>query len=198
VRKIGSSVSTKINIRLIAATNRDLAAMVGKGEFREDLYYRLNVIPLNLPTLKERVEDVEILTDYFLRRIATEICKPSLTICRDAVEKMRSHSWPGNIRELENTLKRAAALCTSDHLEVEDLMFIANNDGNRQIPSGPTRTSLKIKGNLLDNNQRNLIISALNDNSWNYTKTASELGIGRTTLWRKIKKYDLKQELVSE
>ena len=198
VRKIGSSVSTKINIRLIAATNRDLAAMVGEGEFREDLYYRLNVIPLNLPTLKERVEDVEILTDYFLRRIATEICKPSLTICRDAVEKMRSHSWPGNIRELENTLKRAAALCTSDHLEVEDLMFIANNDGNRQIPSGPTRTSLKIKGNLLDNNQRNLIISALNDNSWNYTKTASELGIGRTTLWRKIKKYDLKQELVSE
>jgi len=198
VRRIGSSVSTKVDIRLVAATNRDLAAMVGEGEFREDLYYRLNVIPLNLPTLKERVEDVEILTDYFLRRIATEIGKPSLTICRDAVEKMRSHSWPGNIRELENTLKRAAVLCTSDHLEVDDLMFIASNDGGKQIPAGPTRTSLKIKGNLLDSNQRNLIIRALNDNSWNYTKTASELGIGRTTLWRKIKKYDLKQELVSD
>jgi DNA-binding NtrC family response regulator len=197
VRRIGSSVSTKIDIRLVAATNRELMALVSEGEFREDLYYRLNVIPLNLPTLGERVEDVEILTDYFLRRIAAEIGKPNLTICREAVEKMRGHTWPGNIRELENTLKRAAALATSDHLEIEDLMFIASNDGGNRPPTGPTRTSLKIKGNLLDNNQRSLIVHALNDNGWNYTKTATELGIGRTTLWRKIKKYDLKQELVS-
>ena len=198
VRRIGSSVSTKVDIRLVAATNRDLAAMVAEGDFREDLYYRLNVIPLNLPTLKERVEDVEVLTNYFLRRVAAEIGKPTLTISREAVDKMRSHSWPGNIRELENTLKRAAALCSGTHLEVDDLTFIASDDGGSQTPSGPTRTSLKIKGNLLDSNQRNLIVRALNDNNWNYTKTAGELGIGRTTLWRKIKKYDLKRELVSD
>ncbi len=198
VRRIGSSVSTKVNIRLVAATNRELGMLVAEGDFREDLYYRLNVIPLNLPTLKERAEDVEILTEYFLRRIAAEVGKPGLTICREAVEKMQSHSWPGNIRELENTLKRAAALCSHDHLGIDDLVFIASNNNSAGPPVGPTRTSLKIKGNLLDNNQRSLIVRALNDNSWNYTKTAGELGIGRTTLWRKIKKYDLKRELVSE
>jgi DNA-binding NtrC family response regulator len=168
--------------------------MVSEGEFREDLYYRLNVIPLNLPTLKERAEDVEILTEYFLRRIAAEIERPSLTISHEAVDKLRTHTWPGNIRELENTLKRAAALCSSNRLEADDIMFIAT-DEPAGLPTGPTRKRLQIKGNLLDDGQRTLIIKALNDNNWNYTKTASELGIGRTTLWRKIKKYDLKQEL---
>lgn len=198
VRRIGSTVSTKIDIRVIAATNRDLGTMVAEKKFREDLYYRLNVIPLNLPTLKARAEDVEILTDYFLRRIASEIGRPSLTISRQAIDKMRSHTWPGNIRELENTLKRAAVLCTSDHLEIGDIMFIASEDDTTSTASGPTRISLQIKGNLLDNNQRTLIVRALNDNNWNYTKTATELGIGRTTLWRKIKKYDLRKELVSD
>jgi len=198
VRRIGSTISTRIDIRVIAATNRDLGTMVAEEKFREDLYYRLNVIPINLPTLKDRAEDVEILTDYFLRRISSEIGRPSLTISRQAIDKMRSHTWPGNIRELENTLKRAAVLCTSDHLEVGDIMFIASEDDTTSAVSGPTRTSLQIKGNLLDNNQRTLIVRALNDNNWNYTRTATELGIGRTTLWRKIKKYDLRKELVSD
>jgi DNA-binding NtrC family response regulator len=196
LRRIGSSAQRKVDVRIVAATNRDLGTMVADGSFREDLYYRLNVIPLNLPTLRERAEDVEILTDYFLRRIATEIERPSLTINREAVDKLLSHTWPGNIRELENTLKRAAALCASNHLQADDIMFIAT-DEVPTLPVGPTRTSLKIKGNLLDDGQRTLIIKALNENDWNYTKTATELGIGRTTLWRKIKKYDLKQEFVN-
>ncbi len=196
LRRIGSAASRKVDVRIVAATNRDLGTMVAEGKFREDLYYRLNVIPLNLPTLRERAEDVEILTDYFLRRIATEMERPSLTIGRDAVDKLLSHTWPGNIRELENTLKRAVALCTSSHLQGDDIMFIATDEAPA-IPIGPTRTSLQIKGNLLDDGQRSLIIKALNENDWNYTKTAGELGIGRTTLWRKIKKYDLKQELVT-
>jgi len=168
--------------------------MVREGSFREDLYYRLNVIPLSLPTLTERAEDIEILTDYFLRKISGEMKKPTLTITHNAVDKLLKHTWPGNIRELENTLKRAAALCSSTSLDVGDIMFIASESTDRTSPTGPVRTSLHLKGNLLDNNQRSLIVKALDDNNWNYTKTATELGIGRTTLWRKIKKYDLKQE----
>jgi DNA-binding NtrC family response regulator len=197
IRRLGSAVSTKIDVRILAATNRDLGTMVASGEFREDLYYRLNVIPLNLPTLRERAEDVEILTEYFLRRISIEVERPSMTISREAVDKLLTHHWPGNIRELENTLKRAIALCTSNQLETADIMFIASDTDHHKTPVGPTRISLQIKGNLLDNNQRNLIVGALNENNWNYTKTAQELGIGRTTLWRKIKKYDLKQDLVT-
>ncbi|MEW5797134.1 MAG: sigma-54 dependent transcriptional regulator [Candidatus Zixiibacteriota bacterium] len=194
IRKVGSGTSQKIDVRIIAATNRDLGGMVADGKFREDLYYRLNVIPLSLPALKERIEDVEILTDYFLRRIAAEIGRPSLTISREAVDKLLGHSWPGNVRELENTLKRAAALCSSTHLEASDIMFIVSDDNRAQQVSGPTKSSLRLKGNLLDHNQRRLIIQALTENNWNYTRTASELGIGRTTLWRKIKRYDLKRD----
>jgi two-component system, NtrC family, response regulator AtoC len=194
IRRVGSSTMRKVDVRIVAATNRDLSGMVADGKFREDLYYRLNVIPLYLPTLRERVEDVEILTDYFLRRIAAEIGRPSLTIGRQAVDKLVSHSWPGNVRELENTLKRAAALCLTSHLEAVDIMFVATDDNRGAQSNGPTRTTLRIKGNLLDNNQRQLIVQALNENDWNYTRTASDLGIGRTTLWRKIRRYDLNRE----
>lgn len=195
IRRVGSSTTHKVDVRIVAAANRELSTMVGEGKFREDLYYRLNVIPLNLPTLKQRSEDIEILTEYFLRRLAVEIGRPSLTISREAVDRMLSHTWPGNIRELENTLKRAAVLCTSNHLETADIMFVASDDGAPKQPVGPSRTSLRIKGNLLDNTQRELIVKALEENGWNYTKTANDLGIGRTTLWRKIRRYDLKRDL---
>ncbi len=196
IRPVGASASKRVDVRIVAATNRDLATMVSKGEFREDLYYRLNVIPLNLPTLKERAEDVEILTEYFLRKISSEINKDYLTITRAAVDLLLGHSWPGNVRELENTLKRGAALCANNHLDVDDIIFVAAENGDRSERAEPARSSLCLKGNLLDSNQKSLIITALNDNEWNYTRTASELGIGRTTLWRKIKKYDLRRELV--
>jgi transcriptional regulator with PAS, ATPase and Fis domain len=197
IRPVGATNSKRVDVRILAATNRDLAGMVSQGEFREDLYYRLNVIPLNLPTLRERVEDIEILTEYFLRKLAVEVNKPSLSISRAAVDLLLSHHWPGNVRELENTLKRGAALCGENRLDVGDIIFVAAENGDTATnSSGPTRTSLHLKGNLLDTSQKSLIISALNENDWNYTRTASELGIGRTTLWRKIKKYDLKRELV--
>jgi two-component system response regulator AtoC len=195
IRRIGSTGTQKVDVRIVAAANRELSGMVAEGEFREDLYYRLNVIPLNLPTLKERSEDIEILTEYFLRRLAAEIGRPSLTISREAVDRLLSHTWPGNIRELENTLKRAAVLCTSNHLEAADIMFVASDDNAAKQPVGPVRTSLRIKGNLLDNTQRELIVKALEENGWNYTRTANDLGIGRTTLWRKIKRYDLKRDV---
>lgn len=198
LRRVGSSVTRKVDVRILAATNRDLGSMVAEGSFREDLYYRLNVIPLNLPTLLERREDIEILTNYFLRRISSELKRPMLNIDREAVDKLLAHTWPGNIRELENTLKRGAALCTSDLLQPIDIMFVANEGDHRTTAAGPSRTSLRLKGNLLDSTQRSLILKALNDNNWNYTRTADDLGIGRTTLWRKIRRYELSRDLVAE
>jgi len=196
IRPVGSSTSKRVDVRIVAATNRDLAGMVSQGEFSEDLYYRLNVIPIDLPTLKERAEDVEILTEYFLRKISGEMDKGPLTITRAAVDLLLGHTWPGNVRELENTLKRGAALCNDNRLGVGDIIFVAAESSEQPRQAVHPRASLHLKGNLLDNNQKSLIVTALEDNDWNYTRTASELGIGRTTLWRKIKKYDLKRELV--
>jgi two-component system response regulator HydG len=198
VRPVGSAISKKVDVRIVAATNRELKTMVTENSFREDLYYRLNVIPITLPTLNERMEDVEILTEYFLRKIASEMDGKTLHISRQAVDKLLSHTWPGNVRELENTLKRGAALCSDGQINVEDIIFIAGDRTPAVEPVQPTKVSLTIKGGLLDNSQRTLILKALNDNQWNFTKTATELGIGRTTLWRKVRKYDLRQELIPE
>jgi len=197
IKPVGSSVSRKVDVRIVGATNTNLAEMIAKGKFRDDLYYRLSVIPINLPSLIDRPEDIEILTHYFLRKIVGEINREGMTISRDAVEKLRAHHWPGNVRELENTLKRGATLCTTNHLESSDIIFITSDQSQTTDILPSHKTKLRLKGNTLDNNQRTLIVKALNDNKWNYTKTASELGIGRTTLWRKIKKYDLGQEVVS-
>jgi len=198
IRPIGSSVSKRVDVRIIAATNRDLVSMVTSEEFREDLYYRLNVIPLNIPPLVERAEDIEILTGYFIRKICNEMKRGTMTIDRSIVEKLLSHTWPGNVRELENTLKRGIALCSGNELTAGDIIFVSSNGRHEPNTTGPPVKSLHLKGSLMDSNQRSLILRALSDNNWNYTKTASELGIGRTTLWRKIKRYDLKRELLME
>ena len=192
-RSVGGTASHKVNVRIIAATNRPLSSLVSEGKFREDLYYRLDVIPLKLPALAERMEDLEMLTEYFLRRIAHELGRPSLTITRQAVEKLLGHHWPGNVRELENTIKRGAALCTSNQLESDDITFIASDKSSQAPASQPAEGAhqLVLKGKLLDANQRTVIVKALEDNRWNFTRTAEVLGIGRTTLWRKVKKYNL-------
>ena len=195
IQPVGEAKPKKVNVRIVAATTRDISLMVAENKFSEELYCRLNVIPVRLPNLVQRAEDIEILTDYFLRKISYETGRGTLTVSRPAVDKLLSHDWPGNIRELENTLKRAAAFCSDNRIEGDDIVFIGG-DKNAENRSGAPRQTLTIKGGTLDKSQRSLIIKALSDNNWNYTKTASELGIGRTTLWRKIKKYNLKKELV--
>ena len=123
--------------------------------------------------------------------------RDGMTIDRGATDKLLRHNWPGNVRELETTLKRGIALCSHDQLTADDIMFITSDTSPQENRPMATRKSLHLRGNLMDSSQRSLIIGALNDNDWNYTRTARELGIGRTTLWRKIKKYDLKREMVS-
>lgn len=190
IRPVGATEARKVNVRIVAATNRDLKIMVQEGTFREDLYFRLNVIPLHLPPLTDRLEDVEMLIDYFLRKISHEMKGHTVTITRRAVDRMLSHRWPGNVRELENTLKRGAALCQNHQIDVNDVIFIAGERPTAD-PEPPTKMTLTFRGGRMDTEQRSLIVKTLAENDWNFTKTAQDLGIGRTTLWRKVKKYNL-------
>ena len=195
IKPVGSNLEVETDVRVLAATNKNLAEMVKEGKFREDLYYRLDVIRLHIPPLNERREDIVPLAEFFLRQYRDELGKPSINLGNSAVNALINHSWPGNVRELKNTIKRSMALANKDILESEDIYFVPSD------LSAPKPGRLEIKrppeNNTLEDSQREHIRRALIANNWNYTKTSKQLGIGRTTLWRKVKKYDLKQELVS-
>lgn len=191
----GARPSRKLDLRVMAATSRDLGSMVADGEFDTELYNLISEITLSLPSLSRRPEDIELLCEYFLRRLPTGATPTAISISREAVEKLLLHDWPGNVRELETCLSRAAALCHTDLLQPEDITFATRSgqsEGHRELRILNTRR----RNGLLDDTQRSIIARALEDNNWNFTQTAQELGIGRTTLWRKVKKYQLTREQV--
>ncbi|HOP08280.1 MAG TPA: sigma 54-interacting transcriptional regulator [candidate division Zixibacteria bacterium] len=183
----------KLDVRVISSTDQVLTSMVRDGEFEQRLLDRLSVIPIKMATLAERSEDIEILTDYFLRRICRDLDRPTLFITREAVDRLLAYSWPGNVRELENCLRRAATLCKDDTLDVRDITFLGVEGPSIEEHYDVMNTRVVDRGKrgLLDTNQRSVIEQALDENDWNFTQTAQELGIGRTTLWRKVKKYKL-------
>lgn len=189
----GARPVRKLDLRVMAATNQDLAEMTADGQFDPGLWNLISEIKLSLPSLSRRSEDIELLCEYFLRRLPTDTNPTAPGISRDAIEKLLLHDWPGNVRELETCLSRAATLCRTDILQPEDITFATKtgqSEGRREIRILNTRR----RSGLLDDTQRSIIARALNDNNWNFTQTAQELGIGRTTLWRKVKKYQLTQE----
>lgn len=189
LRPVGSNTAKTIDVRVIAASNTDLAGMVRDNRFREDLYYRLNVMPMQIPPLRDRPEDIPVLADYFLKNISCEYERPLMTISADALELLLKHIWPGNVRELENTLKRAAALSRRNQIQYEDIIFISPRETSlTNQPAEPSRQTRS-----LQETQKLQILKSLEENDWNYSMTATQLGIGRTTLWRKIKKYNLTQ-----
>ena len=188
IRPIGASTPKKINVRIIAATNRDLADMVQKGSFREDLYYRLNVLPLNIPPLRQRIDDITVLVEHFLKGENGEP-KNKFAITTGAMEKLLSHSWPGNVRELENTLKRAMTLSQTREIDDRDIVFITSSRIHQTIIL--RREPISVETGTLEESLKHRIETMLHANDWNLTRTAAKLGIGRTTLWRKIKKYNI-------
>lgn len=184
--------SRRLDIRFVTIAREDLSAKVAEGEFSQYLFDKLSTIVIKLPGLAEREEDIEILTEYFLRTIASESNSLSKTITRTAIDRLHHYTWPGNVRELENTLRRAVALCGKSQLDVDDISFINSGSVEQTFPGQGINS--KRTATRLDENQRSLIKRVLGENEWNYTQTAQELGIGRTTLWRKVKKYNLKKE----
>jgi len=187
IRPVGSNSNIKINVRVIAATNKNLENLVAQNRFREDLYYRLNVISMKIPPLSERREDIVPLAQHFLNIYSRHFNKPGICLTNAACHELMAHGWPGNVRELENTIKRAVALSISDTIDVSTLLLINPVQKNTE----ETATTPSMRGLSLVELQRQHILQSLKDNNWNYSLTASKLGIGRTTLWRKVKKYDL-------
>lgn len=184
-RRVGGTVDLAMDLRVIAATNRDLAAMVDEGTFREDLYYRLNVLSIQVPPLRERPEDIAPIAIHFLARFAEELGRDFTGFSEAAMEALQHHTWPGNIRELKNSVERAAILAEQGLIRPEHLTL-------------PRREAAQVEGShlpLADWNLRNmeeaLIRRALNEFEGNRSQVARELGINRTTLYNKLKSYGI-------
>ena len=184
IRPVGSTQATTIDARVIAATNRDLAQMMRQGTFREDLFYRLNVIPLALPPLRERREDIPLLAEHFLTRFGERQGRV-LRIGAAAMERLLRYPWPGNVRELENAMERSAILAQGDTIEPDDLP--------PHVTAGLALGPAPSLGNpqTLAESERILIMQALERSGGNHSRAAEALGIGRTTLWRKLKEYGI-------
>lgn len=189
IRPIGSSECRKIDVRIIAAANANLSEMVRQGRFREDLYYRLNAMPLHIPPLRDRAEDVSLLAEHFIKEENAKQDETRISISAEAMQKLIGHKWPGNVRELKNTIRRAIALCQQGRIEASDIMFLTTEPMSRNIVR---RIEVSDTGDwTLEESLRQRIEATLNATNWNYTQTAAKLGIGRTTLWRKIRKYNI-------
>jgi len=185
--RIGGTKPIKVDIRIIAATNKDLEKMVKNGSFREDLYFRLNVIPIYLPPLRERKEDIFLLIDHFLKKFNKEY-KKNITINKSAMEKLINYSWPGNVRELENTIERLVILAEKDEITINDLPFYIRQDEENKF------TELKLKGSLpnqIELIEKKAIEEALKACNYNQTKAAKMLGLTKRQINYKIKKYGL-------
>jgi len=181
---LGSVESVEADVRIIAATNKDLAELVQSGGFREDLFYRINVVTLDLPPLRDRQEDIPLLVDHFIARLNREQGKDVTGVSDEALACLMSHNYPGNVRELENLIERAFVLCRSGQIEVKclpPLCAASVSDG----PKPPDFTSFKAM-------EAAFLMNALRRNNWSRLKTAQELGIHKTTLFRKIKSLGLK------
>ncbi|MFQ5580576.1 MAG: sigma-54-dependent transcriptional regulator [Nitrospiria bacterium] len=182
IERVGGTRAIRVDIRIIAATHRDLQEEVKQGRFREDLYFRLNVIPLKLPPLRKRREDIPSLSRHFIRRSCMSLNKETMPISEDAMKHLRSYRWPGNIRELSNLLERAAVLASSPEIQPQDLPLCTE--------SHPSK-SPEIEGSYHDMVrvfEQRLIHNALEESGQSKTKAAEILGLNRTYLTRLIKK----------
>jgi transcriptional regulator with GAF, ATPase, and Fis domain len=190
IRRVGSNDTVQANIRLIAATNRDLREMVRSSRFREDLFHRLNVFTIPLPPLRDRVEDIPLLASYFLK-VFEEKNGRAVRLSSDAVEAMKRYSWPGNVRELKNVLERAITFNDTGVIQADELDF--GEDESEVRPSAPSETRRPLPGasKALDDMEREHIIRILKETKGNKKKAAEILGIERRTLYNKAKRLGI-------
>jgi len=185
--QVGGTKTFKADTRVILATNEDLAATVAEGRFRQDLYYRVNVINIELPPLRERISDIPLLAEHFLKMVCGESGKTVYGFSDEAMAALQAHRWPGNVRELENVIERAVLLGKDDRIGLQDLpsSLAAGGPIPAQSLSGCT---LKQS---LETPERRIILDVLEANGWNRQATAEALGINRTTLYKKMKRLGL-------
>jgi DNA-binding NtrC family response regulator len=193
-RRVGSTRDQHADVRIIAATNRDLSADVARQRFRADLFYRLNVVSLHVPALRDRPEDIARLIDYFLEIYRQRFNRPNLNVSAEARQQLQNYSWPGNVRELRNCLERAAAISSSDTIDVEQLPFVStsNNQAATAAGAGPSAAvSVPAATPMtLEELEREHILRVLNESDGNRERTAAILGISSRTLYRKLREYE--------
>ena len=188
IERVGESLKRKINIRIVAATHRDLYAKVRQGAFREDLYYRLKVFPITIPPLRDRREDIPLLVSHFIQAMTSKTGKLIVDTSRQVMRAFMEYHWPGNVRELENAIEHSFVLCSNDRIELEDLpVEIRSNiksssikpDASKRVPQRREKVT------------RESLLSLLDDCSWSKAEAARRLGLSHTSIWKYMKKWNI-------
>jgi two-component system response regulator AtoC len=207
IERVGGAAAIRVDFRLLCATNRDLQALTREGKFREDLFYRISVFPINVPPLRERPQDVLMLAREFLRRAGKAIGKGPLSLSREAEAVLTAYPWPGNVRELENVIERAAIMAAALVLEAGDFWWLiaqaAPKPGNAIAPAPaqaapPTSTGGQAATptellNPLEEAERQTLLTILQRNKWNFSRAAEDLKMSRSTLYAKAGRYGIKR-----
>jgi transcriptional regulator with PAS, ATPase and Fis domain len=190
IRRVGGTRAIKIDVRVVCATNRDLRAMVSDGRFRDDLYYRINVLSIDVPPLRERHDDIPVLIDFFLRKHTRNTSRLIRGLTPDARAVMLNYAWPGNVRQLESAIERAILLAETDLITVEDLPLEVRQEA-RPIIEGAFK--LPAEGISFEEFERNLIMQAMERTDYNITKSAKLLGLTFRTLQYRLEKFGIKR-----
>ncbi|MFH1570599.1 MAG: sigma 54-interacting transcriptional regulator [Gemmatimonadota bacterium] len=206
VERVGSGQTLRVDCRVIAATHRDLPGEIAAGRFREDLYYRLNVMPIEVPPLRERTEDIPLIVAHFVDRLRSETGRPIRRLADEALALLMDYPWPGNVRELENSIAHAFIKCRGEVLGRDCLpAFLKTAGGGPLAGGGPVaaggrpapplvadpRRSAAGLPDALDGDERARVLEALRDSRWNRSAAAARLGMHRTTLWRKLREWGI-------
>ncbi len=204
VRKVGSNTEVAVDVRILSATHKDLKQEMDQGRFRSDLFYRLNVIEIHVPSLRERKADIPLLADHSLKQLAAEWQLPKPTLSDDAVDALKSYDFPGNVRELENILERAYTLCEGDRIHARDLQLpsathstTTDGNGNDTAPTSGAPLSMDGFESLeayLEEIEKNLLLQALEKHRWNRTNTAKALGMTFRQLRYRLQKLGLDRD----
>jgi two-component system, NtrC family, response regulator HydG len=204
IERVGGNETIKVDVRVVSATNRNLEKMIEEGEFREDLYYRLNVFPINLPPLRDRLEDLPILANHFIAKFARQMGVPASGAGADGLAKLREYNWPGNVRELENIIERAMILSRgaplgAGHLDFGRRAQAPNQSGPVPVAqaapaAAPAEDGKSLAERLLDS-ERKEIVAAVEKSRGNIASAARQLGINRSTLYYRLRKHGLEHLL---
>jgi two-component system nitrogen regulation response regulator NtrX len=187
-QRVGGQQTIKVDVRVIAATNKNLESEIAANTFRSDLYYRLNVLPIEVPPLRNRGNDIVLLAEHFLRRYAAESGMPKKRLSAGAAAKLKAYHWPGNVRELRNVIERLAILVPSEIIDVEDVQLGARTEPAEAIPSNLTLREAR------DEFEKQYILSRLREYAGNVSRTADALGVERSNLYRKLHAYGIRVE----
>jgi two-component system nitrogen regulation response regulator NtrX len=196
VERLGSARTIKVDVRVIAATNKNLEEEIEKGAFREDLYFRLAVIPIHVPPLRERPEDIPLLVRHYMDAFSRENNMRPKRITQAALEALQRYRWKGNIRELRNTVERMIIMTSGDTIDLPDLPEVVRSPGlaSTKLPSESESAKAGTLREFKENAERAFLVGKLRENGWNISKTAEVIGTPRSNLYKKLEQYQIAQE----